>query len=159
MGGNPTLTETCNMPELLAVLGRILGPMKWDGVCQADFIVEYKTGKAYLIDINPRLFGALSQTIAAGVNFPYVLYTMALNKDYDVNCKPGEGGKILWLEGEIARFADCLKDFRNFRKANFARDVNQIDYVEDVAYGDFKPFLFSPFCLLYKYYRQMISTG
>lgn len=150
-GGTPTLMETCTRQDIIEIMDRMYAGLRWQGLCQADFVIERGTEKAYLLDINPRPFGALSLVISAGLNLPYYLYKMALEEDFEIDT-PEEGVKGLWFEGEVMRIIDCLKNRKNLKELKRLAELSHIDVIEDFARGDFMPFLLAPFCLIYRYY-------
>ena len=79
--GQSTSRESVHCGEAIRSLKKILDHLKWNGVCEMDFLVERGTGKNYLIDANPRFWGAIAQNIAAGVNYPYYYCQLALGND------------------------------------------------------------------------------
>src|SRR5439155_4298107 len=81
-GGQATLRVSVRNERAEAHLRRLLESLRWHGTCQADFIIEDGSETPYLIDINPRLWGSLTQAIASGVDFPYLIYRLA--KDGDI---------------------------------------------------------------------------
>jgi predicted ATP-grasp superfamily ATP-dependent carboligase len=85
-------------------LRKFLEHLGWHGVCQADFVVERTTGKPYLIDINPRFWGSLAQGIASGVDFPYLIYQIAVDGDVEPVEGFREGVVTRWLGGEASGF-------------------------------------------------------
>lgn len=154
-GGTPTLTETSDFSAPVEMLGKILARHKWHGLCQADFIVGKATGKVYLIDINPRMFGALFTSVAAGINFPYLLYQMSQGLSGEPG--PGFGQKVrtVWIEGEAKRLLGDLLHLRKFAKATNFCEYKLGTQIEDWAFGDFKPFLLAPLW----YLAQMASRS
>ncbi len=66
-------------PEAAAV--ELLEGLEWHGIAQVDFLWTGSAADApVLIEINPRLFGGLFQTIASGVDYPWMLYRLALGE-------------------------------------------------------------------------------
>lgn len=124
-------------------LQKLLEHLAWHGVCQADFIIENETQIPYLIDINPRFWGSLTQGIASGVDFPYLVYQIALNGDVDPVDGFSEGVVTRWLGGELRGF------FQNYsrakKKPQFLRDFfpfgNSVQLYDDFSFKDPAPFL------------------
>ena len=56
-GGQATLRISIENPEAEIFLQKLLEKLNWHGICQADFIVDRKTGTPLLIDMNPRFLG------------------------------------------------------------------------------------------------------
>lgn len=108
-GGQATLRISVRERKAEEYLGRLLEALCWHGPCQADFIVDEQTGVPYLIDLNPRLWGSLSQAIASGVDFPHLIYRLAL--DGDVAAVPSfqSGVVTRWIGGELAALPSRLR--------------------------------------------------
>jgi predicted ATP-grasp superfamily ATP-dependent carboligase len=101
-GGQATMRVSERHERAEADLERLLTSLEWHGVCQADFVVDSKSGVPYLIDLNPRLWGSLAQAIATGVDFPYLIYRMATEGDVEPVSSFQTGIVTRWLGGELA---------------------------------------------------------
>jgi predicted ATP-grasp superfamily ATP-dependent carboligase len=55
--------------------------LKWHGPAQLEFRLDPRDGKAKLIEMNTRFWGALDLAIQAGIDFPYLSCQMALHGD------------------------------------------------------------------------------
>jgi hypothetical protein len=65
-----------SLPEAETAAERLLAELGWHGMAELDFRVG-RDGRAYLIEVNPRFFGGLSQAIASNVDYPHLLYRIA----------------------------------------------------------------------------------
>jgi predicted ATP-grasp superfamily ATP-dependent carboligase len=72
------------VPEIEKIGREVLERLSWRGVAMVEFKRCARTGKFYLLDINPRFWGSLPLSEAAGVNFPYLLYKAALGEKFPV---------------------------------------------------------------------------
>lgn len=133
-GGQATLRVSVDHPEAVAHFERLLRELRWHGVCQADFLVDEKTGLPYLIDINPRFWGSLAQAIASGVDFPYLLYRIA--RDGDVEPVPGfkTGVMTRWIWGDLKTLPQALR--QSDSKLCFLKEYLQL-FSHRIAYDDF----------------------
>ena len=133
-GGQATLRVSVDHPEAVAHFERLLRELRWHGVCQADFLVDEKTGTPYLIDINPRFWGSLAQAIASGVDFPYLLYRIAL--DGDVEAVPGfkTGVMTRWIWGDLKTLPQALRQGNN--RLGFLKEYLQL-FSRPMIYDDF----------------------
>lgn len=133
-GGQATLRVSLYNEQAEDYFKKILEVLKWHGICQADFVIDRKTRIPYLIDINPRFWGSLVQGIASGVDFPYLLYKIAIAGDV----KPVNGFKknimTRWIGGDIRGFSQYLKQSNN--KAKFLKDFFFYNS-DNVTYDDF----------------------
>jgi predicted ATP-grasp superfamily ATP-dependent carboligase len=62
---------------------RLLQHMQWYGPAEVEFRIDPRDGKPTLMEVNPRLWGSLFTGIVAGVDFPYMLYRMAMDGDVE----------------------------------------------------------------------------
>lgn len=107
--GQATLRESVRCTQAEDGLKALLDASAWKGVCEADFIVDAATGQAFLIDVNPRFWGSLVQSIACGVDFPYLYYKLALG-EHDFDPQGARSHAVTrWLGGDALRFATNLR--------------------------------------------------
>jgi predicted ATP-grasp superfamily ATP-dependent carboligase len=125
-----------------AAARRLLEHLAWHGPCQADFIVD-REGRPYLIDINPRLWGSLTQAIASGVDFPHLIYQLALRGDVEPVPDFRTGVVTRWLGGDLAALPGQLR--RSRHKAAVLRDFvwprRRAALLDDFSIADPLPFL------------------
>lgn len=101
-GGPSTLRETVNDPKLIEDATRLLEAMNWEGVAMVEFRIDPRDGKPKLMEVNPRFWGSLNLSILSGVNFPYLLYKMAIEGDVKSHLDYNVGVKCRWiLPGDI----------------------------------------------------------
>jgi predicted ATP-grasp superfamily ATP-dependent carboligase len=79
-GGRSTaaVSVTCD-PRLVDAAERMLGALRWHGVAMAEFKQD-ADGAFWLLEINGRFWGSLPLALAAGVDFPYYLYQLAVDE-------------------------------------------------------------------------------
>ncbi len=90
-GGSQILAISVKQTQVLDYTFQILKALKWYGIAEMEFIVDHKDKCPKLLDINPRLYGSVCVPIAAGVDYPYLLYRLAMAGDIepDLNYKLG----------------------------------------------------------------------
>lgn len=127
-------------------------------------MVEFRgteDGIPQLMEINPRFWGSLQLAIDAGVDFPGLLYELALGRLPAVPQGYQTGIRSRWLLGDLDRLYLVLRDrntsgshasrlreilqFMKFFDGNTRYEVNRID--------DFRPFVFE----LSRYLHQLVS--
>lgn len=74
-GGPSAVCESVKLPALENYGSRLLDALGWTGVAMVEFRRCATTGAFRLLEINPRFWGSLPLSEAAGVNFP-ALYVM-----------------------------------------------------------------------------------
>lgn len=129
-GGPMTCWESIYEQPLDLIGRQILANLRWTGVLHMEFLRHPETGEFYLIEINPRFWGAVELAVASGINFPEMYYRLAMGEDLT----PVEGkyplGKIgRWiLPGEILHLLSSkrrmsLKEFFDFSDPDVAYSV------------------------------------
>jgi len=81
-GGFGVLRETVDAGKLPGIAERLMQPIGWNGVAEFDFRWDgTEEGKACLIEVNPRFWGGLFQSIESGVDYPWLLYELTVKGD------------------------------------------------------------------------------
>jgi predicted ATP-grasp superfamily ATP-dependent carboligase len=142
-GGQATLRVSARHAAAEAYFQRLLEQLEWHGPCQADFIVDSKTDVPYLIDVNPRLWGSLSLAIAAGVDFPYLIYRLALDGDVAPVTSFSTGVTTRWIGGDIAALPPRLRGGASKREVlkDFFFPATRATLFDDFSFADPLPFL------------------
>jgi predicted ATP-grasp superfamily ATP-dependent carboligase len=141
LGGASVLCESIELlPDITADAERLVRAIDLEGCSMVEFRRD-REGRAVLMEVNPRLGGSLSLAIAAGVNFPALLYDWKVNDrlwsitDYHV------GKRLRWLAGDIWNLKCTFEmqghpDVANPLQAtakflgDFVRPGNALDVVE-----------------------------
>lgn len=142
-GGQATLRVSVRHEPAEHAFQRLLEELHWHGPCQADFIVDDRTGVAYLIDINPRLWGSLTQAIAAGVDFPYLIYQIAREGDVAPVTSFKTGVVARWIGGDLAALPYRLRHAASKRDVltDFFFPPAPAALFDDLSLSDPLPFL------------------
>jgi hypothetical protein len=78
------LRKTVDTPLLATSAQRLLSNVGWHGVAQLDY---RWTGRAedepMLLEVNPRFFSGIYQAIESGVDYPWLLYQLAIDGDVE----------------------------------------------------------------------------
>jgi D-aspartate ligase len=75
-----TFVETVDVPEVIEPAERILEALRFTGLAEVEFKRDPRTGQFKLLDFNPRVWGWHTLCRRAGVDFPYLLWLLASNK-------------------------------------------------------------------------------
>jgi len=119
-GGVSVVSESVALdPRLLAYSQELLEALKWHGVAMVEFKHDRRDGSAKLLEINGRFWGSLQLAVDAGIDFPYLLYRMAVDGDIEPAFTYREGVRLRWWLGDL----DCLLlRFRNGSRLGALRD-------------------------------------
>ncbi len=75
-GGSSLRASEAISPPLLSASEKLIGALKWHGVAMVEFKYAPRTGEFRLMEINGRFWGSLPLAIAAGADFPRMLYEL-----------------------------------------------------------------------------------
>jgi D-aspartate ligase len=76
-GRASTYVETIDDPALEHDARRLLAAMRFTGMVEVEFKRDVSSGRNLLLDVNPRAWGWQSLCARAGVDFPYLLWSLA----------------------------------------------------------------------------------
>ena len=104
-GGPSTLRITIDDKRLYQYGTALLEELQWRGPAMVEFRVDSRDGIPKLMEINPRLWGSIALHIAAGVNFPLLIYKEANAISYSPVTSYHVGTRAKWLlPGELLYF-------------------------------------------------------
>jgi predicted ATP-grasp superfamily ATP-dependent carboligase len=119
-GGPSTLCETVREPELEASAAALVGELGWTGVAMVEF---KKDDRFRLMEINPRLWGSLPLSTAAGVNFPHLLCRQTLGEDVGESPPARAGVRLRFLALDAAAALEGLTSGKPASTLGFLRDL------------------------------------
>jgi len=106
-GGRSTaaVSAACD-GRLLESARRMLAALRWHGVAMVEFKWDEERDAFWLLEINGRFWGSLPLALAAGVDFPYYLYQVAVGQTPEP--------PAAYPEGVMAR--DAVAELKHFVK-------------------------------------------
>jgi predicted ATP-grasp superfamily ATP-dependent carboligase len=90
-GGPACFLESVKYDPIYEYGLKLLTRANYSGMAEMEFIVDNKDGKPKIIDVNPRFYGSLQCAIAAGVDFPFDVFNMAMKGDIETDLSYKEG--------------------------------------------------------------------
>ena len=111
-GGSSTLNSTLYRKDILESGAKILRELKWFGMGDCDFIEDPRDGTPKLMEINPRFTRSIKICVVAGVDFPYLLYKIALGEPVPSVLDYQPGVFLRYLPADIAWFIKSKDRFR-----------------------------------------------
>ena len=76
-GGGSCYRESVAVdPALLDASSRLIAALGWHGVAMVEFKRDPRDGRFWLMEINGRFWGSLPLSVAAGADFPWLLYRL-----------------------------------------------------------------------------------
>ena len=155
-GGVSVLCESIRPPaEALDAACRLISSNEWHGVAMIEFKWDDDENRPKLIEVNGRFWGSLNLAIRAGVDFPYLLYLLALGQKVEGPAEYRIGLKSRWELGDLDHLLIRLKSALDHpslsgtqvRKRDailvFLTDFFRPSVIHEVfVSGDPRPFLF-----------------
>jgi len=149
-GGPSTLRMSTNQPELEEYAVRLLKSVRFHGVAMVEFKYNEATNQARFVEVNPRFWGSVGLAINSGVNFPHMLYQIAIDGDVATGIDYKIGFTNEWLLGNISAVFNEIKRTKNplYIKNLFSKNNGFDDFYLD----DPKPF----FAMIYLIIKRSI---
>ncbi len=105
LSGGPTVVGiSCINEEVTRYAVSLLKSIGWKGIAEVEFIIDQQ-GVPRLLEVNPRFWMPLNLAIQSGVDFPYLMYQLAMKQPLTTSKKYILGMKYRWiLPNEILWF-------------------------------------------------------
>jgi predicted ATP-grasp superfamily ATP-dependent carboligase len=109
-GGVSVCCESVIPPDaLIEQSARLLAALDWQGVAMVEYKHDIRSGKDYLMEINPRFWGSLQLAIDSGVDFPALLLALASGQRPQPVHHWRIGVRSRWCWGEIDHLVARLR--------------------------------------------------
>jgi len=103
--GPSTLQQSIVYPEIEEMALKIMNKLKWYGIIEFEFMLDSNDGKIKFMEINPRFWASLQMSIYSGVDFPWLLYNIAIGENIKKHISYDTGIMCRWLlPGDILHF-------------------------------------------------------
>ena len=109
-GSGSSLRESIEPPQDMVKAARtLLEALEWHGVAMVEFKRDARHGTPTLMEINGRFWNSLPLAVASGVDFPWLLYTLATRGQCPqcFDYRPGVLGR--WLAGDLKHLLAVLR--------------------------------------------------
>jgi predicted ATP-grasp superfamily ATP-dependent carboligase len=132
--GAGIVRETVDDRLFVEVVRPLFKEISWNGVAEIDFMWDGNAdSKPWLIEINPRFWAGLFQSVESGINFPWLLYELTVKGSIPPagTAKIGQKTKVptVWL---LSAIQDILKS----DKARAAMDGSWEDALDHIGKGN-----------------------
>jgi len=116
--GGPTVVGISSEDsEVISYSLKLLKRMNWKGAAEIEYILD-RNGNPLLLEVNPRFWMPLNLSIKAGVDFPYLMYQLAIGEKIGKVTSYKTGLKYRWvLPNEIlwlTQTSDKIKGIKEF---------------------------------------------
>jgi predicted ATP-grasp superfamily ATP-dependent carboligase len=133
-GGASTAAESFYDPQLLQHGLKLLRALGWHGVAMAEFKLDERDGEYKLIEINPKFWGSLDLSVAAGVDFPWLATRVALGEQFAPVVDYQVGLRFRWIFDDLLHLLA-----RPSSTGSIARDIANRSVRSDLDRSDLAP--------------------
>ena len=136
--GPPVACRTINDEQLMDAGIRLLRGLGYHGVAHLDFRRDPGDGKPKLLDFNARLAGTNEMSLVSGINFPLLMYRMALGERVEPAFTYPPGLEFRWSLGELRHFiqtsnkSDVIRAYTHWR--GVTTDLSPTDPMPHLAH-------------------------
>lgn len=96
-------------PELMRQSIRLIEALEWEGVAMVEYKGDHRTGRHFLMEINPRFWGSLQLAVDSGVDFPWYLYQSIEGAEVTPVTRWETGRRSRWCWGEVDHLVTRLR--------------------------------------------------
>jgi predicted ATP-grasp superfamily ATP-dependent carboligase len=108
-GGVSTVRSSIPLdPRVEEWTARLLGAMGWQGVAMVEFKYDAAVDRYVLMEVNGRFQASTALSLDAGVNLPYVVACVFLNRTPELPGSYRIGVRERWLRGDLMALRDGL---------------------------------------------------
>jgi predicted ATP-grasp superfamily ATP-dependent carboligase len=150
-GGVSTLRISVHNAQLEEHAEHLLSRAGFHGVAMVEFRYDEDLKKGWLIEVNPRFWGSLALAIHSGVDFPYLLYRMALDGDVAPVLDYRTNVQGRWILGDAVALVRQLK--RNGHVAGASQEYISARSYDDLDWSDPLPFAAGFWLSAMKYWK------
>jgi predicted ATP-grasp superfamily ATP-dependent carboligase len=134
-GGPSTCAKSVFEPKLLDYIIKLFKALKWHGIVMVEFRRDVRDEEFKLMEINPKFWGSLDLAIASGVDFPYLLYKMAVEGDVEPSFRYKIGVRFLWpFPDDFQRIIEKPLEIKSFLSDLFNPIVEK-----NISFSDMTP--------------------
>lgn len=155
-GGASTLRVSIKNRVMEEYAELLLREVVFHGVAMVEFKYNEKTGNIRFMEVNPRFWGSVALAIQSGVDFPYLLYKMAVEGDVTPCINYKTDVTVKWLLGDIVALIDIIKSSHSIRN-NMKYISKKTNGYDDFSWDDPFPLIAEFFLQLHKSVRLKFS--
>lgn len=159
--GTSVYREPLQSPTLLPLVEAMVSALKWTGIGHFDFLLDRQSGQPLLLEMNPRLWGAINLAYINGYDFVAAWVDQLLgaaDPRRHFQPRPEPGLRSLWCVGEAIAMVNRLRA-RQWREmggalADTVRSLGRLR-CDDWVLSDPLPLAAEAWC----YWRLFLKSG
>lgn len=140
-GGSSCFNQSIQNDELVDICFKASKALNWNGYAHYDLIEDPRTGEVKIMELNPRIQGAIKSSYIAGVDFVENIIKHSLGQPltkYDY--KPGFylrylGLDLLWFYSSKERYKTKPSWFKGFLSSKHSLQEGGLDDIKPLLFG------------------------
>jgi len=151
-GHATTFAMSVNIPELKALSERLFREIGFYGIAEVEFMWDERQHTYKFIEINGRIWGWHTLALAAGINFPYILFEHLMGLEIELQT-PRVGVKWVRL---ITDVPTCVKEILSGSMTvnDYAHSMSGPKEFAVFSFGDPLPFFTEFFLIPYLWWKR-----
>ena len=130
MGGGSTYRKSAAPhPELLDATRKLMKSLNYTGVAMVEFKVNFDTRQWIFVEINGRFWGSLPLAVSSGVDFPYYLYQLLVNKQRDF---PQEYKKGIYCRNFLYDLDWIIQNYHADKSDKSLATLSNVEVVKEI---------------------------
>lgn len=127
VGGGGVYRESTHSRAVEDVAYDLLSHLEWTGFACIEYVEDAETGEWTFLEINPRVWQSLPETVRAGADFPYYYWLRARGEPERIDPAYDVGVRCHIAYGEVAHLLSILRDDSPLvERPSFARTMLEI---------------------------------
>jgi predicted ATP-grasp superfamily ATP-dependent carboligase len=110
-GGPSTLRISIKEEKMERIARKLMETIDWHGVVMVEFKLT-RDGTPVLIEVNPRIWGSINEAVASGVDFPFLIYQLAFEREIPEVLEYKIGMKTRFIFNDIRAILKLLLSFK-----------------------------------------------
>jgi len=155
-GLHSTFVEVVDVPELGQMASQLLRAIRYTGLAEVEFMWDAKQANFKLLEVNGRLWGWHSLTIAAGLDLPYVAFADALGQKPTLGTVRS-GTKWVRLLTDVQAAAQDIRA-GSLGVRDYLTSLRGTTAFAVLSVSDPVPFIAEPFLTLLRRLKKLAST-
>lgn len=153
--GGPSTLRISTKNDVLEKNAEIfLKSQNFNGVAMVEFKFNELEQKDWFIEVNPRFWGSVGLAINSGVDFPKLLYDLAMDQELSSSTKYSLGIRYKWLLGDL--YINLKNFFQSFN-FNYIKNIfEKVDGFDDYYPDDKRPFFMFMFLFFRRFFLGII---
>ena len=132
----------------------LLASIQWHGLAEVDFIYDQAEETAYLLEVNPRFWGSVQNSISAGLDLPQLYTELLVQGAIPIAQKSKIGVRTVWLIPYLIAFLHSMVNSKVKRPKLF-NPFHRLVFVDEFVNFDPFPLIMEPLLAL----ANLLKTG